>query len=204
MKKLIALFTLITLSISAFSQQKDLCVRGGFNIAKHRGDVYAKNEAKYGVNLGFTYDIELIDNLYFRPGIFFTMKGTRDQIYDKIWHKRSLNQNYIDFPLLVAYKIDINSTCDIDIHAGPYCAIGFCGHNKLSTDDFKQRTFQRHNDEDNGFYRRLDIGINLGAGVDISRFYIGAAYELGFLKVKNFKDRVIKPNCLMFNVGYYL
>ena len=36
MKKLIALLTLITISLSTFSQTKDLCARGGLNLAKHR------------------------------------------------------------------------------------------------------------------------------------------------------------------------
>ena len=54
------------------------------------------------------------------------------------------------------------------------------------------------------YFKRLDIGVNFGAGVDISRLYIGAAYELGFLNIGDFKQRVIKPTCLMINLGYYL
>ena len=98
MKKLIALIALVTLSISTFSQTKDLCARGGLNLAKHRGDVYPHNANKYGVNFGFTYDFELFNNLYFRPGLYFTMKGTRDKIKhdnNSPWIKRYLNQNEI-------------------------------------------------------------------------------------------------------------
>ncbi|MBO4244779.1 MAG: PorT family protein [Bacteroidales bacterium] len=209
MKKLIALIALITISLSAFSQTKDLCARGGFNFAKHRGDVFPYNKAKFGVNLGFTYDIELFNNLFFRPGLYFTMKGTRDQRLDNngAWLKYYLNQNEIEFPLLIAYKIDINSTYAIDLQAGPYCGIGFCGHLKHRPGNFKQRYYQRHGMakvKDSEYFKRLDIGVNFGAGVDISRLYVGVIYELGFLKIRDSKERVIKPNCLMFNVGYYL
>ena len=58
--------------------------------------------------------------------------------------------------------------------------------------------------KDSEYFKRLDIGVNFGAGVDISRLYVGVIYELGFLKIRDSKERVIKPNCLMFNVGYYL
>ena len=212
MKKLIALIAVVTLSISTFSQTKDLCARGGLNLAKHRGDVYPHNANKYGVNFGFTYDFELFNNLYFRPGLYFTMKGTRDKIKhdnNSPWIKRYLNQNEIEFPLLIAYKIKINSTYAIDFQAGPYCGIGFCGHQKHRPGSFKQRFFQRHNDGVNEsgsvqYFKRLDLGVNFGAGVDISRLYGGAAYELGFLNIGDFKQRVIKPTCLMINLGYYL
>ena len=211
MKIIIALLALITISFSAFSQ-KDLCFRTGLNLAKHRGDVYPKNTYKIGVNAGFTYDIEVIDNLFFRPGLYFTIKGTRDQIKhdnNSPWIKRSINQNEIEFPLLIAYKIDINSTYAIDFQAGPYFAYGFGGHQIHHPGNFKQRFYQRHKDgvDQNGsvqYFKRLDIGVNFGAGIDISRFYVGVAYELGFLNIGDFKERVIKPNCLMINVGYYL
>ena len=50
--------------------------------------------------------------------------------------KYYLNQNEIEFPLLIAYKIDINSTYAIDLQAGPYCGIGFCGHQKQRPGSF--------------------------------------------------------------------
>ena len=96
MKKLIALIALVTLSISTFSQTKDLCARGGLNLAKHRGDVYPHNANKYGVNFGFTYDFELFNNLYFRPRLKRKYYGMPPRMcsllhsdFDKFAHSRN-------------------------------------------------------------------------------------------------------------------
>ena len=205
MKRILTLLVLITLSISAYSQ-KDLCFRTGLNLAKHRGDVFPKNTYKIGLNAGFTYDIESMNNLFFRPGLYFTIKGTRNQIKhdnNSPWIKCDYNQNDVEMPLLIAYKIKANSTFAIDFQAEPYIAYGFGGHQKQRPGKFKQRTFERHNNESEGYFRRLDVGFNFGAGIDINRFYVGAAFDLGLLKLRE-SQRVLKPNCLMFNVGYYL
>ena len=99
MKKLLALFAVIAITISAASAQ-DICFRGGLNLAKHIGDASATSKAKFGVNLGATVDFELIDDLYFRPGLMFTMKGAKYDTGNDVF----VNQNYFEVPLGFAYK----------------------------------------------------------------------------------------------------
>lgn len=203
MKKLLALFAVIAITISAASAQ-DICLRGGMNLAKHLGSWPEYKKVKFGVNLGATVDFELFDDFYLRPGLFFTMKGGRTNAGDD----KVVNQNYFEIPVDVAYKIEFNRDLALDIQAGPYFAVGFCGKYKNKT---------RHKDDPNYSYpkafknngedweiHRFDLGLNFGIGMDVDQFYFGLGYDLGLLKLYDDNHHKRKNSCLMFNFGYYL
>ena len=198
MKKLLALFAVIAITISAASAQ-DICFRGGLNLAKHIGDASATSKAKFGVNLGATVDFELIDDLYFRPGLMFTMKGAKYDTGNDVF----VNQNYFEVPFVFAYKLDLNGDLALDFQTGPFVAVGFCGKIKNKTTDNNRSTFKRNGNDE---YHRFDLGWNLGIGVDVDQFYFGLGYDWSFLKLRddNHDHWKQKNGCFMFNFGYYL
>lgn len=196
MKKLLALFAVIALTLSAASAQ-DFCLRAGMNLANHIGDKDEYSQVKVGLNAGVTVDFELIDDLYFRPGVLFTMKGGRTNQGDDKYK----NQNYLEVPLFFAYKIDINRNLGIDFQTGPYMALGVFGKTKNKTQGTDWKTFKR---KGNDAVHRFDLGWNFAAGVDIDQFYFGFGYEFGFLKLRDNSNWKPKNGCFMFNFGYYL
>ncbi len=204
MKKLLALFAVIAITISAASAQ-DVCLRGGMNLANQIGSGGAwLNKVKFGVNLGATVDFELMDDLYLRPGLFFTMKGGRTNVGHDVY----CNQNYFEIPVDVAFKIEFNRNLALDIQAGPYFAVGFCGklkdkteHKNNSNYDYP-KTFK--STADDWQVHRFDLGLNFGVGMDVDQFYFGLGYDLGLLKLYDDNHRKRKNSCLMFNFGYYL
>lgn len=203
MKKFLALFAVIAITFSAASAQ-DICLRGGMNLAKHIGTYPYFNKVKFGVNLGATVDFELVDDLYLRPGLFFTMKGGRKNAGDDEF----CNQNYFEIPVDVAYKIEFNRNLALDIQAGPYFAVGFCGKNKNKTKHKEDpnytypKTFK--NNAKDWQIHRFDLGLNFGIGMDVDQFYFGLGYDLGLLKLYDDDHHKRKNSCLMFNFGYYL
>lgn len=196
MKKLLVLFAVIAFTFSAASAQ-DVCLRAGMNLANRIGDVGSYNKVKVGLNIGATVDFELVDDLYLRPGLLFSMKGCRSNVGDDVF----VNQNYIEVPVFFAYKLDLNGDLGLDFQTGPYFALGAFGKtkNKSSKQDWK--TFKH--DGNNGTHR-FDLGWNFGVGLDVDQFYFGLGYEFGFLKLHDDDNWKQKNGCFMFNFGYYL
>lgn len=196
MKKLLALFAVIALTLSAASAQ-DFCLRAGMNLANHIGDNDTYRQVKVGLNAGVTVDFELLDDFYFRPGALFTMKGGRTNKGDDVYK----NQNYLEVPLFFAYKVDVNRSFAIDFQTGPYLAVGLFGKTKNKTRKTDWKSFKH---DGNNAVHRFDFGWNVAAGVDVDQFYFGFGYEFGFLKLYDNDNWKPKNGCFMFNFGYYL
>ncbi|MCQ2975838.1 MAG: PorT family protein [Bacteroidales bacterium] len=198
MKKILAIITILISTLSA-SYAQDFGFRAGFNLAKHISDASSNTIIKPGLNLGLIVDINLIDDLYLRPGFEFTMKGNRQKVVGTE-HKWRINQNYFQIPIDIAYKLGINKNFDIDFQAGPFMGIGFCGKAKFKDDN--GNTTDHKTFKSDGTYKRFDFGLNFGAGVDIDQFYFGMGYDLSLLNLTDNTRYKQKNGVLMFNVGY--
>ena len=201
MKRLLSTIALILAISTAYAQDNHdiICLRTGFNLARHISDAKASSKIKFGINAGLTVDFEIFNNFFARPGIMFSMKGARYDNYETVE-----NLNYFELPLLVAYKIQLTNNLVADLQTGPYFAGGAFGMIKRKETDFEFRAFKRYNNDE---YRRFDVGLNFGAGIILkNHYYFGFGFDLGFrlLHEPDYMTWHQKNGCSMINFGYYL
>jgi hypothetical protein len=177
-------FFCITVSfmISICEIYGQLGVVAGYDGTSIRGYSYAN--FKPGFHVGVTYDFKNFnDRWYFQSGLLFTSGGwtfddyninLMDLINEDIKDFKS-DMYFIEIPLNFSYRIPIEKT-RIRLDIGPYLRYGLFGSYKYKANE-DERKYNAFDDA----YKRLDIGVNAGIGLEIkSKYVINAAYQLAF------------------------
>ena len=113
--------------------------------------------------------------LYLEGGLFYTEKGgKKDLTNDK---KMTYNLNYIEIPLVLKYKYNIDPHFSLQPFFGGYFALGVGGKIK----NFEQREAQNSFNDDN--FRRVDGGLRLGCGVQYDMVYADLTYDIGLANI---------------------
>lgn len=174
-------------------------VRVGMNISNLSGDADDDLESRIGFNAGVIVDFPLIQSLYLQTGLFATQKGAK---YDEDGAKLTFNPLYLQIPVLASYRYNFSDAAQLQINFGPYFAYGISGKCKAEYKGQKGEIDFFGDDEDQLGGKRFDMGLQVGAGVTLSKFYIGCAYEFGLTNVVKEDDYKIKNSNFMINVGY--
>ncbi len=208
MKKILltAVCTIFVLTASAQLPVK-FGVRAGMNVAKMTEGVDDDENPKSRVSyhVGVIVDIPVFkEYLYIQPGLYFTQKGYKfkEQSFwddeEESW-KTSMNPTYMEIPILISGRYNINSNVQLQVSFGPYLAVGLGGKFKDTEregpykyeDTYKIFKKERDDDysdkdDDEGLgYKRFDAGLSFGAGVLLKKHYfIGFQYELGLVNIK--------------------
>lgn len=176
-------------------------VRAGLNVAKMSGD-WIEPKSAVGFHVGANYQRLLIKNapLYFETGIYFTMKGFKDDSavegMDEYTIEAKTNPMYVQIPILFNYKFHLGNDFTLAPFVGGYYAVGVAGKYK-----------ETENGEDAGeadlfggeepFLKRSDAGVNVGLNATYKKFNLGLGYEIGILDNYGLKNR-----CFTLTVGY--
>ncbi|MGC9373523.1 MAG: outer membrane beta-barrel protein [Bacteroidales bacterium] len=95
-----------------------------------------------------------------------------------------LNVNYLDIPVHAVYGLDLGGN-KLQFFVGPYVGVGLTGKAKFEMGDMEEEIdIQFVNDgidadDDKLPMKRLDVGLDFGAGFMVSTFQIQAQYGLG-------------------------
>ncbi|MFT6337674.1 MAG: hypothetical protein ACI86M_003561 [Saprospiraceae bacterium] len=188
MKKIL----IVTFSFFAFISVSNaqFGIRAGVNLANQSIEAQGLSiglSNQIGFQLGVNYDKMINENLSFRPGLLFTMKGAKFSFLGV--DSGVLKFNYLEVPLDFVYHAG-----SIDIHAGPY--VGFLLTAKADGEDVKDDS------------ETLDYGLNFGGSYNItSKIGVGVNYGLGLAniaKTEDGDDSTIKNKVLSFFVNYKL
>ena len=159
-------------------------VRAGLNMARLADDkAFAPAEGKNqaGWHVGAVVDVPLRAGFYLQPGLYLSAKGAKTE----------------------SYRHTLSDGLQLQLQTGPYLAYGLGGKTstewermEIVTGGFSFRssgttetdTFghdaEAQDPKDRGAgIKRFDMGWNLGAGLAFARFYVGLAYEWGFLNL---------------------
>lgn len=147
-----------------------------------------------GFHIGVISEITLKDNLKLQPGILYSTKGSKYKIsYLQQSFELSIAPSYIDIPVNVMYYFSTGKA-EISLFAGPYFAYGIGGKSKSDGESVDISFGSGDNDD----MKPFDLGLNVGAGVNINGLLISAQYGLGLTNLSpsstdntEMKNRVI-------------
>lgn len=179
MKKALLLFAILFgISFLGFAQE-NFSIRAGYktSIGSFRGSIHFMN----GINLGLNRDFNLLENIRFRPGVYYYFQWRVD---DKIgadlveaykssypdFDVKSTSRyrycnNFLEIPLMLAFQKN-----GFDFEIGPYFSFLLAS-----------RTSFAGNKVDLGYdYKKFDIGVKIGFGYKFfDKYYLGIGYEHG-------------------------
>ena len=169
-----------------------------------------------GCNIGFRFDYQFNKYIAIQTGLEYTMRGERIKIsYEEKDYEFKLNRktttHYLAIPILAGARYRINNNFQLLFNTGPYIAIGLGGKTKYKAEEtylgetsvYKaEKQFfgnpKKENLDDNEYApignKRFDAGWRFELGTDIKDFYIGVAYDLGFVDIANDKEKRDKTN----------
>ncbi len=155
-------------------------VRAGMNVSNMKmkeGGSSEKFGTKVGFHVGAIVDIPVFKQyLYVQPGLSFTQKGAKDS---EGGLTETLNPLYLEIPILLSGRYDINKKVQVQVSFGPYFAAGLCGKDK--------EKWGSETDKEDFFgdgVKRFDAGLSVGAGVLLMKHYfVGIQYEAGLANI---------------------
>ncbi|MEZ4910125.1 MAG: porin family protein [Saprospiraceae bacterium] len=169
---ILGLFLFCNINVNA-----QLGVRAGLNFASvsaENGGVTLNSDSKLGFHFGLVNDFKLSDNLTFRPGILYSVKGSKLTL-DIFGVNETITDEYtyLDVPLHFVYNFT-GEEKGFFAEAGPYLA--FLLSAKSQDEDVKD------------LLKSLDFGLNFGLGYDLGNFIIGANYSFGLSNIADGED----------------
>jgi hypothetical protein len=192
-KRLIFICILSALLVTANSQT--FGIKAGVSLSKAQWE-YAGEKVStsnlIGFQAGIIGEFPISDALFVNSGLLFSQKGTTVTLLD-IDIKMPIN--YLEIPINLSYKFDAGGV-SLFVQAGPYFGVGLSG--KMKSGDAKEKIEFGSGDAQ---LKRMDIGVNVGAGVEIDIIQLGINYGLGITGLSNDPEETLKNRTLSFSVA---
>lgn len=149
---------------------------------------------KTGLNVGAVVGFQLgyRSPVYLETGLSYIEKGGEGRYNGS---KFTYSLDYLEMPLLMKYKIDIDGHFSVQPFAGCYVAVGVGGKIK----DFGQR--QAYSSFDKEGFGRFDGGLRIGCGVQYDFLYAELGYDFGLANISHDYFDTSRTGALMATVG---
>ncbi|MEI6059137.1 MAG: porin family protein [Bacteroidota bacterium] len=195
-------------------------IKAGFNLStmlskdndRTYRDIFKLNP---GFHVGATAEVTLNKTFSFEPALLLTTKGYR---YNQrltlddgttVAQKDNTTLYYIDIPLNVKATFKLGNTKPY-IFSGPYLGFGIAGNSKQEATylghTYKSNTKINWGSGDSPSYKRMDFGLNIGAGVAIKALAFGVSCSIGAANITNNTDKghKTKNRGIGISIGYRL
>jgi hypothetical protein len=207
LKQVLLLFVVTVYSLTAFSQESHLYLKGGVNIANITitdGGKYNDANSLVSFHAGLGADLPLNKYVSLQPSLLFTGKGSKTKGgqttgTSATYFNATTNPYYIELPVNLVGKIPLAmEESNFFIGAGPYIAVGVAGKNKTDGQvygvAFKQESAIEFSNDDPSttnyeegagynIMKRFDYGLNGTAGFQLNNILISANYGYGLSKL---------------------
>jgi len=199
MRLLVAVIA-ITLATESFAQ--NFGIKAGLNlsnmIAKDDNDDYSEDlKLNPGFHFGPIIEFPINDMFSFETGLLASTKGYRvseEETYmgQTAKFEGKINLIYADIPLTAKVTFPLGGA-KIYGAFGPYVGVGITGKTKAEMTvngetETEEEAIEWGSDEEESDLKRLDYGLNIGLGLDINSFLIGASYGLGLANVSPYTE----------------
>lgn len=170
-------------------------LRLGLNVsAINSDDRYLDSSSpKSGLNLGVVagFQVAPLAPVYIETGLYYTEKGGKGN-YNGAF---TCQTNYLEVPLLMKCRFDLDNGTSIQPFAGAYGAVGISGKMK----DFNSRVAYSSFDDD--AFQRLDAGLRLGCGLQFANLYAEAGYDVGLADIGHDYFDTAHTGCFYASIG---
>ncbi|MDR1865904.1 MAG: PorT family protein [Bacteroidales bacterium] len=168
-----------------------------------------------GFRFGAATEFPLAGAIYLQPSLLFTTQGFKDtylQTGGVTEIKRRFTFYYLQVPVNIQYKLDLGIP-KIIFQAGPYVGYGLFGrqkwyknnsnHPETLDDKYKKLKFG-DTDRNNKITPAFDLGVGVGAGVQVSRLQLTAGYNFGLSKMTFLKQTSMNYDVKMRNNEFFV
>ena len=130
-----------------------------------------------GLNVGVVAGVALSNAqpLYLEGGLFYTEKGGKKNLANG--KKMTYDLNYLEVPVVLKYKYEVDDHFSIQPQLGGYFAVGVGGKIKNYAERAAESSFKDAN------FRRCDGGIRIGCGIGYDMFYADLTYDIGLANI---------------------
>jgi len=205
MKSFVIIAVLAIVSVGTVNAQ--LGVQAGYVSSKFVGE-NPYTDPYNGFNAGLTYDMEIQGGVGLHYGLLYTLISDKESedLFDATLTTKSFG-HFLNVPVQATYKYAINRDLRIFAYAGPNFTMGVAGSNTLSSDATDRELKDSWYKEGDGlfgemigdsFYKRFDIQLGVGLGVQYSNFILKGGYDWGLL---NPYGSDFKANRNQFNIS---
>ncbi|MFT5566930.1 MAG: hypothetical protein ACI81Y_001878, partial [Glaciecola sp.] len=174
-------------------------IKGGLNLSKmHEQDDDDEYSDDYlmnpGFHLGVTVDISVDGFLSFESGLIFTTKGMKiEENSEGVDGTAKLILYYLDIPLLFKTTFELNDELNIFAVFGPYYGVGLSEKVKAEAEDQGitveiEEDIEWGDNEDSDLFKRLDMGLSFGGGIEVNSVLIGVFYDLGLYNPSPYEE----------------
>ncbi len=200
----------VTLSTSALlaaplAAQTHATVEVGFVSATLRtSDKGLATNTSAGISVGVAIDHDFSPHFSFAPELMYIQKGGKFTESDGVTDDVSLN--YFEVPLLFRWTLARRSLPHSFLTAGPSLAIQSSCTDSYSGTDLSGSAACKSLGQHTGF-KSFDMGLMIGAGIDIKRALLSVRYDIG---LRNVSEEVgagaisLKNRALSVVIGYTL
>lgn len=199
----IALLGMVSL---AGAQNLSFSVKGGLNLSNLSGDI-SDTKVKPGFNIGVGADYEFAPNLALQTGLFFSNKGAKlegdisIEDIELVNGKATMNANFLQLPVHIAYKLDVMPGTRVVLHAGPYIAYGIGGKTKFEASSGSASISEKIDTFGSDGLKEFDAGLGLGVGAEFGPILLDLGWDMGLVNLGN-KDVDVKTQNAYVTVGY--
>lgn len=208
----IVLVVLVSM-VSLQSYAQTFGVKAGLSLSnmkiKDNDNTYSNDyKANTGFHIGATVDIPVYKFISFETGILLTTKGYYYEVKsDFSSSKFTNNLYYLDIPLTAKFSAKLSEKINLYGAFGPYIGFGLSGKNTITTEIFGIASPEEEADinwgsDDNDHYKRLDLGLTLGGGVEFKKFQLGFSYDLGLGNISSFTENGTSINNKVFKLSF--
>jgi len=138
--------------------------------------ISSKPDTPAGIHFGAFLEIPLKGNFTLQPGLLLSAKGSNFKIDSAEF---SLSPVYLEVPVMALYSFGSDAV-KISLFGGPYFACGIGGYKIESEGGLRFLSFGSGENYD---LKPFDIGLNIGAGLNIRGFMISAQYGIGLANI---------------------
>ena len=192
MRKLTLILAVLLLA-TPLVQATEFGVTGGLNMANMTGD-YDDNKSMIAFGGGTYARLSLVPQFSIQAEVLYMQKGTKWDDGDE-----KLTLSYLEVPVLLMFNVPTPGPVSPKFFAGPYF-----GYLLDAKDDFEGEELDVKE-----AFKDFDIGVVLGAGVDLKvgpsgKVFFNGRYSRGMSNVNDILPDMfsVKHGVLSFFVGY--
>lgn len=225
MKKSICIIAVLSIFVTSqtFGQLK-FGVRGGLNFASMETNILPSGATLNGLtsfHVGGIVELGL-PLVSIESGLLLSSKGVQAKLSGQaagvsLTNTFAFSPLYLEIPIHAIYKINLGAA-KLRLFAGPYIAFGIGGNKKmeftatglpngvsLESLGLKGSSEKiKYGSSDESDLASTDLGLDFGAGVEVSKFVIQAQYGLGLANIKSVatNNQSAKNKVFAISVGY--